>query len=408
MWSLKISCLTILVVKSPGTPSLEKGDDGLAECYWIAFLDVCLAILSAKKGTIDFDAKRSADTGLRFSFCGYCMNWRLIFAILILAFAGCEMPGDRLVTILGQTMGTTFQVKIVRGEEVLDVAMLDREINARLVEVNRQMSTYQDDSEISQFNRLRKTDWVGVSSDFAYVVSVAREIGMWSDGAFDITVGPLVNLWGFGPEAVPERVPPADSIAARMAWIGYEKIDVDLSKSTVKKAVPEVYCDLSAVAKGFGVDRVASYLDSLRLGHYFIEIGGEVRTKGQNHLGHFWRVGIASPFGRGGVSQALSMQNQSMATSGDYHNYFEKDGVRYSHTIDPRTGRPISHRLASVSVVHKSCTYADGLATAINVMGPLKGLAFAEERNLAVLLVARNGDRFEEKMTAEFEAMLGR
>jgi thiamine biosynthesis lipoprotein len=321
----------------------------------------------------------------------------MLFLILVGAITGCEMPGDRLVTISGQTMGTTFQVKIVRGEAALDVEMLDREINARLVEVNRQMSTYRDDSEISQFNRSRTTDWVGISSDFAYVLSVAHELSTWSDGAFDIT---------FGPDVVPERVPAADSIAVRMAWTGYGKIDVSRAKSAVKKAVPEVYCDLSAVAKGFGVDRVASYLDSLGMGHYFIEIGGEVRAKGENHFGHLWRVGIASPLGRGGVTQALSMRNQSMATSGDYHNYFGKDGVRYSHTIDPRTGRPITHRLVSVSVVHESCAYADGLATAINVMGPEKGLAFAEERNLAVFMVVRNGEEFVEVMTSEFGELL--
>lgn len=434
MWSLRIFCLTILEVKGQMQPQMNTDEHGLRSLGLSdsAFLLQDMIDMHGRLlhrglkeiGYVSLVGKGFSLTnppcvpplkkgenfwvyGLRgWLLCFTEFLIRCVFLILIFALVGCAMPSNRLVTVVGQTMGTTFQVKIVRGEAVLDVEELDREINARLVEVNRQMSTYQDDSEISQFNRSHTTDWVGISSDFAYVLSVAREISLLSDGAFDITVGPLVNLWGFGPEAVPERIPPADSIAARTAWTGYGKVEVDLSKSAVKKAMPDVYCDLSAVAKGFGVDRIASYLDSLGMGHYFIEIGGEVRTKGQNHLGHFWRVGIASPSGRGGASRALSMHDQSMATSGDYHNYFEKDGVRYSHTIDPRTGRPITHALASVSVVHELCAYADGLATAINVMGPEKGLVFAEEQKLAVFIVVRNGEGFVEVMTSEFGKLL--
>lgn len=311
-----------------------------------------------------------------------------------------------MVTISGPTMGTTFQVKIVQSEITLSADVLDREINARLTEVNRQMSTYQDNSEITQFNRSRSTDWFGVSSDFAYVLHIAHEISTWSDGAFDVTIGPLVNLWGFGPNAIPERVPSPDSIDATKTLVGYEKIRADLSAPAIKKELPGIYCDLSAIAKGFGVDRIASYLDSLGVNRYFIEIGGELRTKGHNHLRQLWRIGIASPAGQGELQKALALHNMSMATSGDYHNYFERDGVRYSHTIDPRTGRPITHALASVTVLHKSCAYADGLATAINVMGPETGFAFAQKRNLAVFMIVRQGDEFVEKMTSNFKKMI--
>ncbi|MCY3681176.1 MAG: FAD:protein FMN transferase [Gemmatimonadetes bacterium] len=326
--------------------------------------------------------------------------WRWIFPILLI---GCQ---DHLTTISGPTMGTTFQAKIVQKDQTLDADVLDREINVRLEEVNRQMSTYQDNSEITQFNRSPSTDWFAVSSDFAYVLHIAREISTWSDGAFDVTIGPLVNLWGFGPNAIPERVPSPDSINATKTLVGYEKIHIDLSAPAIKKERPEIYCDLSAIAKGFGVDRIASYLDSLGINHYFIEIGGELRTKGHNHLGQLWRIGIASPAGQGELQKALALNNMSMATSGDYHNYFERDSIRYSHTIAPRTGRPITHALASVTVLHKSCAYADGLATAINVMGPEKGFAFAEKRNLAVFMIVRQGDGFVEKMTSNFEALL--
>ena len=331
------------------------------------------------------------------------MRWRWVFPILLSALVGCQ---NQLITISGPTMGTTFQVKIVQREITLSADVLEREINVRLTEVNRQMSTYRDNSEITQFNRSRSTDWFGVSSDFAYVLHIAREISTWSDGAFDVTIGPLVNLWGFGPNAIPDRIPSPDSIVAYRALVGYKKILIDLSAPALKKELPEIYCDLSAVAKGFGVDRVASYLDSLGINHYFIEIGGELRTKGHNHLRQPWRIGIASPAGQGELQKALALNNMSMATSGDYHNYFERDGVRYSHTIDPRTGRPITHALASVSVIHKSCAYADGLATAINVMGPEKGFAFAEKRNLAVFMIVRQEDGFVEKMTSDFKKMI--
>ena len=303
-------------------------------------------------------------------------------------------------------MGTTFQVKITGDEVALDARVLGREIAARLEEVNRQMSTYRDDSEISRFNRSRSTDWIRVSPDFVRVLRVAQKISTWSEGAFDVTVGPLVNLWGFGPNAIPDRVPSPDSIAARKARVGYEKIRVDRSASAIEKEIASVSCDLSAIAKGFGVDRVASYLDSLGIDRYFIEIGGELRTKGRNHLGRRWRVGIASPAEPGALQKVLALDDMAMATSGDYHNYFERDGIRYSHTIDPRTGHPIAHALASVSVVHPSCLYADALATAIQVMGPEKGFAFAEARGLAAFMIVRQGDGFEEKMTAQFEKLI--
>lgn len=325
------------------------------------------------------------------------MRWVLLLICLI----GCGSESSPLMVIRGQTMGTTFQVKL--PDSGLDEEKLKADIDALLVEVNRQMSTYQKDSEITQFNQSRSTDWVGISEDFGYVLSVAQQISTWSDGAFDVTVGPLVNLWGFGPQAVPERIPPADSIRAQMANMGYHKLDLREDLLAVRKQIPTMYCDLSAVAKGFGVDKVAGFLDDLGVDAYFVEIGGEVRVKGRNPTGARWRVGIATPTAEGGLQKVVVLENLSMATSGDYHNYFEKDGTRYSHTIDPRTGWPITHRLASVSVIHKDCAYADGLATAIDVMGPQKGFDFAVSRNLPVYMIIKGDDGFVEKMSPAFE-----
>ena len=331
------------------------------------------------------------------------MAMRCGFFILIGLVAGCAPKPDMMV-ISGRTMGTTFEVKVARPGAVLDAQAVEAEINRLLDEVNRQMSTYRPDSEITQFNRSRSTDWVGISPDFCYVLSVSQQVGEWSDGAFDITVGPLVNLWGFGPDKVLQRVPPEDSIRARMALVDYRKIEVDKTRSAVRKHIPEMYCDLSAVAKGFGVDKVAMYLDSLDVAHYFVEIGGEVRVKGRNARGEFWRVGIAAP--TFGVQKVVPLNNLAIATSGDYLNYFEKDGVRYSHTIDPETGRPITHRLASGSVLHESCTYADALATAIDVLGPDRGLAFAVAHDLPIFMLVKTDDGFEARMTPAFETLI--
>lgn len=327
------------------------------------------------------------------------MRWFLICCLV--GLVGCGAQPRPLMVIRGQTMGTTFQVKLPNPN--LDQKKLDADINALLVEVNRQMSTYQKDSEITQFNQNLTTDWVGISRDFGYVLGVALKVSDWSEGAFDVTVGPLVNLWGFGPEAVPDRIPSADSIRARMAMMGYKKLNVRSDQEAVRKHIPQMYCDLSAVAKGFGADKVAAYLDQLNVQAYFVEIGGEVRVKGRNRDGNRWRVGIATPTVQGGLQKVVEIEDQAMATSGDYHNYFEKDGKRYSHTIDPRTGYPITHRLASVSVIHEECAYADALATAINVMGPDKGFAFALEQKLPVFMIVKEQDGFEEKMTPAFE-----
>jgi len=305
-------------------------------------------------------------------------------------------------------MGTTFTVKIsdTTLPQATNAEAIEQHINDILTEVNRQMSTYLPDSEISQFNRSRSTDWFPVSSDFASVVQQALEIADMTGGAFDITVGPLVNLWGFGPENRPQRIPSDEEIERAQRLTGYGWIAVRMSPPALKKEIPQLYCDLSAIAKGFGVDEVADYLGNLGVQNYMVEIGGEVRTKGQNPSDRPWQIGVESPDNPTGIEKIVSISGAALATSGDYFNYFEEAGVRYSHTIDPRTGRPITHKLASVTVIHDSCTMADGLATAINVLGPQAGFEFAQEQELAVYMIVREGDGFSSKMTAQFEAFL--
>jgi len=301
-------------------------------------------------------------------------------------------------------MGTSFSIKIIKDVPEIDYSTIEPSVNSLLIEVNRQMSTYQDDSEISRFNQYTGTEWFEVSDDFANVLQQALRISEVSNGAFDVTVGPLVNLWGFGPEHQLDKVPSRNEIEARKEMVGYDKLSVRDEPPAVKKDSPEIYIDLSAIAKGFGVDKVSEYLDNLGVNHYMVEIGGEVRAKGKKGDRN-WRIGVNSPNGDD-LKKVLTVSNIAIATSGDYFNYFEKDGVRYSHTIDPRTGRPVTHKLASVTVLHDSCTLADGFATAIDVLGPEKGYELAVKTLLPVYMIIRNGDGFIEKMTPEFETFV--
>ncbi len=299
-------------------------------------------------------------------------------------------------------MGTSFTVMVVGTPD----DALESRINELLEDVNDAMSTYQDDSEISRFNQSRSTEPFKVSEDFFYVMERSQEISSASGGALDMTLGPLINLWGFGTQGERRSVPADSQILAMRDYVGYEKIVLNDEALTVSKKDPRVVCSLSAIAKGFGVDKVAELLESQNITDYYVEIGGEVRVKGLNASNVPWRIGIAVP-GYEGVDKIISLTNKSMATSGDYLNYFEDNGVRYSHTINAVTGKPITHNLASVTVLHESCAMADGYATAINVLGPEKGMALAERENLAVYMIIRSGDDFEKQMNAEFQRYFG-
>ncbi|UCH98600.1 MAG: FAD:protein FMN transferase [Candidatus Aminicenantes bacterium] len=342
----------------------------------------------------------------------------LISWILIILMFYCDKQRTpaNLVEIHGRTMGTTYMVKIVKPDELQSMPAeefsknITAEIETLLKNVNQQMSAWLEDSEISRFNRYRESQWFEVSADTAAVIAEALKVSDKSNGAFDITVAPLVNLWGFGPGKTGKQIPGEEQIKEAMKKIGYQKLSVCQAPPSLKKEEPGLYCDLSAIAKGFGVDKIAGYLDVKGFSHYLVEIGGEVRAKGVRPDGQPWRVAIASPDPRGSspYQKIIQLKDTSMATSGDYFNYFEKDGVRYSHTIDPTTGKPITHKLASVTVIHESCMIADAMATAINVMGPGKGYELALKENLAVFMIVRGKSGFLENMTSRFEEMMRR
>ena len=227
------------------------------------------------------------------------------------------------------------------------------------------------------------------------VLEMAQDISERSGGAFDITVGPLVNLYGFGPDPKVESLPTDKQIDALRNRIGYKKLHLDSTAKTLRKDHPQMYVDLSAIAKGFAVDLIAEHLNTLNIENYMVEIGGEVRTRGQNRDSKPWQIAIEKPNqGQRAIHRVIGLRNMAMATSGDYRNYYlAEDGSRISHTIDPRTARPVKHNTASVTVLEASSARADALATAMMVLGPDAGLELAERESLAVLFLIRSENK---------------
>ena len=332
-------------------------------------------------------------------------------ALIGLAFfiSSCSEPApkDKLVMVQGKTMGTYYQVTMVLNEQqqhdaAYKLSAIQVEIDSILELVNDQMSTYRPDSELSQFNQAKET--LTVSPATAYVVKSSLALFNQSQGAFDVTVGPLVNLWGFGPDKRPTKVPSDELIAERKKLVGSQHLGV--RGNTLYKENPGLYVDLSSIAKGYGVDVVGEYLQSIGINNYLVDIGGELIAHGTKPADQQWTLAIERPVEGHNVQRLIQIGDNAIATSGDYRNYYEFDGIRYSHTIDPKTGKPINHKLVSVTIIHPSSMMADGLATVVTVLGPEAGLAFAKDNNLAAFLLVKQGDTFIEHFTTEFKPFL--
>ena len=320
----------------------------------------------------------------------------------LLSSCASERP-QQLHEFTGLTMGTSWSVLINTGELPLSRQRLQTDFNSILSRVNREMSTYLPESELSRINDTDDTDWLTVSASLMHVLQSARDINRLTRGAFDVTAGPLVNTWGFGPER-DFTVPGEQQINAALRLVGQDKLQLDAAGHALKKAHGGMYIDLSAIAKGFAVDEIAGYLDRQQLDNYLVEIGGEIRARGVNDKNSPWQIGIENPVtGQRAVRSIIKLENTAMATSGDYRNYFEQDGSSYSHTIDPRTGRPVTHGLASVTVLHPSTMLADAWATGLLVLGLDEGYATALENGLAAYFIVHGERGFEEISTPAFE-----
>ncbi|MCB5162419.1 FAD:protein FMN transferase [Marinomonas algarum] len=309
-----------------------------------------------------------------------------------------------LISFSGPTMGTTYTVKFFTTEDVASARDLKSDVDAVLIKVNALMSTYDPNSELSLFNKLPAGESANVSEELAYVIDKALLISEMSDGEYDVTVGPLVNLWGFGPGNRNDVVPSQNQIDEAKERVGYQYLTLDDRLLSKQKSI---YVDLSSIAKGYGVDAVAQVLERKGITSYLVEVGGEIVSKGTKLDDVPWRIAVESPAGGHDIAERIiDVTDVAMATSGDYRNYFEKNGIRYSHTINPVTGRPITHRLVSVTVIDKTATMADGLATAITVLGPKKGFEFAQEHGVAAYLLVKTDFGFEERPSDAFKPYL--
>ncbi|MBO9433148.1 FAD:protein FMN transferase [Ruegeria sp. R13_0] len=317
---------------------------------------------------------------------------RLLPALaLAILLTGCLFDKEPdVVRLSGETMGTTFNVTAI-GED-LDETALAASVEETLAAVNAKMSNWDPNSEVSTFSASTSTDPVAVSDDFALVLAAANDVHDKTDGAFDVTLGPLIELWGFGPRKPEDPVPSDADIEAALAGVGQNRLlTLDAEAGTLAKSEPGVGINLSAIAKGYGIDAVAETLRDAGIENYLVEIGGDLVSKGQNDKGETWQIGIEKPqAGSQSLQLIVSLVDRGMASSGDYKNYFEQDGVRYSHIIDPTTGRPITHRTTSVTVLAENAMMADAWATAMLALGQEKGMQLAEEHKLAVYFISRD------------------
>jgi thiamine biosynthesis lipoprotein len=303
----------------------------------------------------------------------------------------------------GLTMGTTYSIKINEPDLQIATEKINSDMIDILTDVNNKMSTYLNDSELSLINQNSSHEWIPLSDDLHFVINEAISVSMLTEGNFDITVGPLVNLWGFGPSTQTQHIPAASDISDALSRTGFQNINLRSALTAIQKVKSNIYIDLSGIAKGYAVDKLAEYLERQNINNYMVEIGGEIRAKGINEAHFSWRIGIETPVTeQRSVQRIIKLENIAMATSGDYRNYFEQDGNRYSHTIDPHTGRPITHDLVSVTVLHKSATRADALATGFLVMGKESGFSLALQEDLPVLFIERTEDGFTESYTDAF------
>lgn len=332
----------------------------------------------------------------------------LVSAALLAPGVGYAEDPATVVVFSGPTMGTRYTVRVA-GPPLGETgrAAVSGVIEHELAEIDRLLSTWNPESEISRFNRHFSTAPFEVEATTLSVLDLAQRVAEQSGGAFDVTVAPLVEAWGFGPGGRASAAPSPERLAELRQRVGFSLLALDRQSRTVTKARPDVSCDLSALAPGWAADRIAEGL--ARLGHsdVIVDIGGEVSARGRRADGSRWRVAVESP-GRTPPSLVLELEDAAVATSGDYRNSWQdKGGRRRSHLIDPRTGEPVAHGLASVTVVHHDAAWADALATALLVLGPEAGPAFAAREGLGARFVVRDSTgAYSGTDTPQFDALV--
>lgn len=326
-----------------------------------------------------------------------------LVATLLLACSGEKsLPTHELQ---GNSMGTTYRIAIINPAPDIAFDALASQLQDQLDHIENVASTYRDSSDVGKFNLDGSTDWIPVSGELCAMVSTAAAIGQQTSGAFDITIGSIVNLWGFGPDADRDAPPQDTEIAVALSSAGLENLEIDCDRSQLRKSDGRMKIDLSGWAKGYAVDQLSELLDASGLDNYLVEIGGELKVRGHNAKGRPFAIAIENPAAELSDDYTIiSISNTGVATSGDYRNYFEYEGTRYAHTLDPATGRPVLHSLSAVTVIHPSTATADGLATALLVLGPDDGLRFANAEGIAALLAVSTPSGLQYLTSSAFDA----
>lgn len=340
------------------------------------------------------------------TFLGHLKTAPLRWLILPISFylAGCE-PSNEIREFAGEQQGTTYHIKVVIDPSKTSESALSERIDDIFARVDLAVSNYRDDSELSRFNHQKSTDWVPVSAELAYLTSLARSVSDKTRGCFDLTIKPLFDLWGFSKTG-PQKVPPDEDIRRVMKHIGMARIEVDLSGLRMRKRDPQIQLDLSSIGQGYTVGEIANALEQLGVVDYLVEIGGELKVRGRKPDGSHWRVAVEKPSPFSKEIQSLidvrQIEGTAIMTAGTYRHYFEQEGQVYSHIMDPRSGRPVTHNLLSVTILHEDPTLADLWDTALLCVGEEEALKIAKEENLKVLLIADHQHQLVETMSPAF------
>ena len=334
----------------------------------------------------------------------YCLKTLVLIILLPLISACSDQSSTQTFQLSGNTMGTTYNITVV-GEKTIEPML----ITAAIEDIDNTMSTYLSNSELMRLNAAPLNTWLTISQALFEVLELSKTIYQLSSGAFDPSIAPLINLWGFGPDKNSFGSPPTvNEIQMQMENIGYQHLIFAEDRQAVFKN-KMLNIDLSAIAKGYAVDVISAILEANDITNYLIEIGGEIRTGGLNAQGDLWRVAIESPEANATIREPIRIiriTDMSVASSGGYRNFYEIEGEYYSHTIDPRNGMPIKHDLASVTVLAETSAIADALATAFNVMGFEQAMALANHNNIPVYFLSKTADGFSESYSTAFTAYI--
>jgi FAD:protein FMN transferase len=332
------------------------------------------------------------------------MRWMMGLVAVFLALNGCG-PAPEIQEYSGPQQGTTYHIKVVTDPSKIPPDQVRKVIDDIFSRMDLEVSNYRDDSEISRFNRQKTTEWVPVSFDLAYLTSLARDVNAKTNGCFDLTIKPLFDVWGFSKNG-PQKVPSDDQILKVLKHVGISRIEVDVPGLRMRKHDPEIQLDLSSIGQGFTVGEIAKAFETMGIDDYLIEIGGELKVRGRKPDGAHWRVAVEKPTAFTKDIQALidvrQTRGTAIMTAGTYRHFFEQEGKVYSHILDPRSGRPVTHNLLSVTILHEDPTLADLWDTALLCVGEESAIKIAEEEDLKVLLISNHDQQLVETMSSGF------